>query len=228
MDKNKFELGRLDTDYLSELSGIEINGYRAARLGLWCEDVREDMSHFGPRDSVSMAKKLSELSQSLGTIWPSDGDPGIAKAQMAVMQGLAASKGFELGGKDFSADFTAAMAEAGSPGGYKAIYKAVAGNIRGDGASRDGYGRELHENGRPEAMWYLSPGRYANEMRQDNERIRTELYGEDPLRPRAAQPEAQVVTQDAPPRKQSAWEKLKAALGGGASPADRERSGPEL
>ena len=242
MEKEKFDLGRLDSGYLAERSGTALDGETADRLDLWCEDMVKAMAP-DPADSVSMAKRTASLWRELGIIWPADGSGGIRGVQGEMLRAVMESKGFTVGGKQFEAGFSAAMDGASGPNGYRNIYKAIAGGISGDGATRDGYGRQLHENGRPEGMWHLPPGGYANAMKRDNERIRTELEldgrpdrdltdtsGIEPddkgparLPERAPDPAASTA------KKPSAWSRLKAVLGMDRDDGrDAGKDGPEF
>lgn len=234
MEKERFDLGKLGSAYLLERSGTEFDTATADRLDLWCEDMSTAMRP-DPSDSVMMAKRAASLWRELGMIWPSEGDAGAQEVQCEMLRAVMASKGFTLGGKQFEAGFRAAMDEASGPAGYRNIYKLIAGGISGDGATRDGYGRRLHENGRPESMRYLPPGGYANAMKRDNERIRQELEL-DGWPERAApgpvrQPEASgrdALSEEEQAKKPSAWSRLKAMLGDDGLAGGQPDMGPEF
>ena len=85
MEKEKFDLGRLDSGYLAERSGTALDGETADRLDLWCEDMVKAMAP-DPADSVSMAKRTASLWRELGIIWPADGSGGIRGVQGEMLR----------------------------------------------------------------------------------------------------------------------------------------------
>lgn len=229
MEKEKFDLGKLSSSYLAERSGAVLDSDMEDRLDLWCEDVSTAMLP-DPSDSVAMAKRATSLWRELGMIWPADGNDGIRAAHRDMLQAVMERKGFTVGGKQFEEGFAMAMDGAADPNGYRNLYKLVAGGISGDGVTRDGYGRQLHENGRPESMRYLPPGGYASAMKRDNERIRTglELDGWPVRGPAETKPAPEAPKEDAK-KKPGAWDRLKAMLGGEPD-GDRDfpDTGPEF
>lgn len=224
-----FDLDMLNAGYLAERAGVRMDEVGLDRLDLWCEDLHRVMAP-DPSDSVQMAKRTSALWHELGVIWPADGDPGIQDVQADMLKAVMADKGFGIGGRDFEDGFDKAMENAADPDGYRNIYKLVAGGIRGDGVTRDGYGRKLHENGRPEKMRYYTPGRYAGEMKRDNARIRQELYGEDLPAPSAVErvPAQEPVQEAAPRKKPGALSRLMSMLGRDDGATCPDHGSPEL
>lgn len=79
----------------------------------------------------------------------------------------------------------------------------------GDGVDRDGFGRELAENGRPAGFERMTPGAYLAELNRDNERILAKR--EQAMFPEAG-PEPQDEKPAAKPGKKGAFARLKATL----------------